>query len=47
MQGSKNSKQFTAEPGYNDIVLYDTLSISSDILFYNSFLAVNRNIIGS
>jgi len=35
----------TAEPGYNDIGLYDTPSITSDILrYHNQFLTVNSNI---
>ena len=39
-----NAKLNTVEPGYNDIVLYYTSSISSDILWYQ-FLTVNHNII--
>jgi hypothetical protein len=35
----------TAEPGYNDICLCDTSSITSDILWYQLTVTVNRNII--
>ena len=34
----------TVEPGYNDICLYDTSSITSDILWYQ-FFTVNRYVI--
>jgi len=32
------------EPAYNDIGLYDTSPIGSDICGTNKYLAVNRNI---
>jgi hypothetical protein len=35
---------YTVEPTYNDIGLYETSPIESDILWYQ-FVTVNRNII--
>ena len=35
----------TDKPGYNDIGLCDTSLIASDILWYQLFLTVDRNII--
>jgi hypothetical protein len=35
-------EQNTIEPGYNDIALYDTLSITSDIMLYQ---LIRNNII--
>jgi hypothetical protein len=34
MYGSEIFHLITVEPGYNDIGLYDTSSITSDILWY-------------
>jgi hypothetical protein len=32
------------KPGYNDIALYDTSSIATDILWYQLVLLLNRNV---
>jgi hypothetical protein len=50
VHGKNNAKpinrlMYKVEPGYNDVGLYDTSSIVSDILWYQLFLTVNRNII--
>ena len=34
------TEEYTVEPGYNDIGLYDTSSIASDILWYQLILYI-------
>jgi hypothetical protein len=42
---SINLEGIAVEPGYNDIGLYDTSPVASDILWYQTIVTVNRNII--
>jgi hypothetical protein len=44
MKTSEPPVESSVEPGYNDIGLYDTSPIASDIVWYQ-FLSVNHNII--